>query len=98
MSLESATETLRTRVGEDSGLNATLKFDFGDDGKIFIDATVTPNTVSNDDTDAQCTVAVTLEDFNSMMAGDLAPTTAFMSGKLKVDGDMGVAMKLQNIM
>ncbi len=98
MSLESSTETIRSRVGDDSGLAATLKFDMGDGGVIHIDATANPNVVSNDDKDAQCTIGVTLEDLEAMLAGDLAPTTAFMSGKLKVDGDMGVAMKLQNIM
>ncbi len=98
MSLESVTNTIKERVGEDCGLGATLKFDLGDDGKVFIDATVVPNTVSNEDKDAQCTVGVTHDDFESMLAGDLAPTTAFMSGKLKVEGDMGVAMKLQSIM
>lgn len=98
MSLENVTNTIRERVGEDCGLAATLKFDLGDIGKVFVDATTVPNVVTNDDTDAQCTVGLTLEDFESMLAGDLAPTTAFMSGKLKVEGDMGVAMKLQNIM
>lgn len=98
MSLESVTEMITTRVGEDCGLGATLKFDFGDDGKLLIDATVVPNVVSNDDTDAGCTITVTLEDFDSMLDGDLAPTTAFMSGKIKVEGDMGVAMKLQSIL
>ncbi len=98
MSLESSTEALKSRVGEDAGLNATLKFDFGDDGKIFLDSTKVPNEVSNEDKEAQCTVQVALDDFEAMMAGDLAPTTAFMSGKLQVDGDMGVAMKLQGLM
>ncbi len=98
MSLDSATETIRNRVGEDCGLGATLKFDFGDDGVIFIDATTVPNAVSNDNQDAQCTIGVTLEDFGNMLSGDLAPTTAFMGGKLKVDGDMGVAMKLQSVL
>ena len=98
MSLENVTNTIRERVGEDCGLSATLKFDLGDVGQVFIDATVMPNTVSNEDIEAQCTVGLTLEDFSAMLAGDLAPTTACMSGKLKVEGDMGVAMKLQNLM
>lgn len=98
MSLENVTNTIRERVGEDCGLSATLKFDLGDVGQVFIDATVIPNTVSNEDIEAQCTVGLTLEDFGAMLAGELAPTTAFMSGKLKVEGDMGVAMKLQNLM
>ena len=98
MSLENVTNIIKERVGDDCGLASTLKFDLGDDGKIFIDATVVPNIVTNEDSDAQCTVGLTMEDFSAMMAGDLAPTTAFMSGKLRVEGDMGVAMKLQNLM
>ncbi len=98
MSIESSTETIKSRVGNDSGLAATLKFDFGDEGIIHIDATVTPNVVTNDNLEAQTTVKCTLADFEQMLAGDLAPTTAFMSGRLGIDGDMGVAMKLQSLM
>jgi putative sterol carrier protein len=98
MSLQSATETIKGRVGDDAGLGATLKFDMGDVGVIVIDGRATPNTVSNDDRDADCTIGVSLDDLEAMLAGDLAPTTAFMSGKLRVEGDMGVAMKLQSIM
>ena len=43
--LEEITEGMRDRVGEDSGLNATLKFDFGDDGVVFLDAESVPNVV-----------------------------------------------------
>jgi putative sterol carrier protein len=98
MSLETATETIKSRVGDDAGLGATLKFDMGDAGVIFIDGKASPNTVSNDNTDADCTVGLSMDDLEAMLAGDLAPTTAFMSGKLKVEGDMGVAMKLQSLM
>ncbi len=98
MSIESVTNTLKERVGTDAGLNATLKFDCGSDGVIFIDGKSKPSTVSNANSDADCTVGVSLEDLTAMMAGDLAPTTAFMAGKLNVSGDMGVAMKLQSLM
>ncbi|PRQ03803.1 SCP2 sterol-binding domain-containing protein [Enhygromyxa salina] len=98
MSLETVTETIKGRVGDDAGLGATLKFDMGTVGVVFIDGKAQPNTVSNDNKDADCTIGLSLEDLEAMMAGDLAPTTAFMAGKLKVDGDMGVAMKLQSIM
>lgn len=98
MSLEEVTKDIKKRVGDDAGLSATLKFDLGDDGVVFIDGKSTPNTVSNDDKDADCTVGLKMDDFKAMLAGDLAPTTAFMNGKLKVDGDMGVAMKLQSLM
>ncbi len=98
MSLQSATETIKGRVGDDAGLGASLKFDMGDAGVIFIDGKAKPNTVSNENNPADCTVGLALDDLESMLAGDLAPTTAFMSGKLRVEGDMGVAMKLQSLM
>ena len=56
MSLESCTQAIRTKVGADSGLDATLKFDMGDDGVIVIDGKSTPNTVSNTSVDTDCTV------------------------------------------
>ncbi len=98
MSLEQVTEGMRERVGEESGLGGTLKFNFGDIGVIYIDAAATPNTVSNEDIDADCTISMTLEDFMSMVNGELDGTTAFMMGKLKVAGDMGIAMKLQSVL
>lgn len=97
MSLESLTDGVRQRVGDDSGLGATVKFDFGDDGVIFVDATVTPNVISNDDNDAQCTIAMSMSDFEEMASGELDATTAFMMGKLKVEGDMSIAMKLSSV-
>ena len=97
MNLEACTQTIRTKVGADSGLAATLKFDCGADGVIRIDGVSTPNTVSNDNTDADCTVGITLENLNALLSGDLEPTTGFMAGKLKVSGDMGVAMRLQRV-
>lgn len=97
MNLEACTEAIRSKVGSDSGLAATLKFDCGADGVIYIDAKSTPNTVSNNTGDAQCTVGISLEDLNAMLSGDLEPTTGFMMGKLKVTGDMSVAMRLQRV-
>lgn len=97
MNLEACTEAVRTKVGADSGLGATLKFDCGTDGVIYIDGKSTPNTVSNDDTDAECTVGITLDNLNAMLAGELEPATGFMMGKLKVTGDMSVAMRLQRV-
>ena len=49
-------------------------------------------------TDARCTVTCADADFLSIITGKLSPTMAFMSGKIKVQGDMGLAMKLQQIL
>ena len=97
MSLATVTEAIRAKVGTDSGLNASVKFDCGDDGVIFVDGKSTPNTVTNDDGDADCKVAITMDNLQAMLDGDLDPATGFMSGKLKVSGDMSVAMRLQRV-
>lgn len=97
MDMNACTEALRAKVGADCGLNATLKFDCGADGVVVIDAKSVPNSVSNQDTEADCTVAITLENLAALMSGELEPATGFMMGKFKVSGDMSVAMKLQRL-
>ena len=97
MDMQSCTEALRAKVGDASGLNATLKFDCGADGVAYIDGKSVPNTVSNDDKEADCTVAISLGNLAALMSGELEPATGFMMGKFKVSGDMSVAMKLQRV-
>ncbi len=97
MDMQACTDALRSKVGAASGLNATLKFDCGADGVAYIDGKSTPNTVSNEDKEADCTVAITLENLASLMTGELEPATGFMMGRFKVSGDMSVAMKLQRV-
>jgi len=45
----------------------------------------------------QCTVSMASGDFTAMVEGKLNPTAAFMTGKLRIKGDMGLAMRLQSI-
>ncbi len=97
MSLESTTQTIKDKVGEDCGLGSTLKFDLGDDGVIHLDASTVPNVVTNEDKDAECTVKLSLEDLEAMMSGQLDPMAAFGLGKLQLEGDMSVAMKLGSL-
>ena len=84
-------------MGDASGLNATLKFDCGADGVAYLDGRSVPNSVSNEDKDADCTIAITLENLAALLSGELEPTTGFMTGKFKVSGDMSVALKLQRV-
>lgn len=97
MDLQACTTAIRTKVGDNSGLNATLKFDCGDEGVVFVDALASPNTVSNDNKEASCTISISLENLGALLNGQLNPMNGFMAGKLKVSGDMGVAMRLQTV-
>ncbi|HEY0052190.1 MAG TPA: SCP2 sterol-binding domain-containing protein [Caulobacteraceae bacterium] len=92
--LAQVTETIRSRVGENSGLGKTVKLDFGDEGKIFIDGASAPNTVTNDDGPADAVVSISWDDFLALSAGQLDPMMAFMQGKMKIQGDMMLAQRL----
>ena len=97
MEMQEITEALRAKVGESSGLNATLKFDCGDDGVAYVDGRSLPNAVHNDNLDADCTITISLANLAALLSGELEPATGFMTGRFRVAGDMGVAMKLQRI-
>ena len=74
----------------------TVKLDFGDDGTIMLDGV--GNTVTEDDGAADTTIKITWDDWQAMADGQLDGMTAFMTGKLKVEGDMSNAMQLQGML
>lgn len=92
--LQEITDVMAKAVGADSGQGKTLKFDFKGDGFIHIDG----GSVTNNDSPADCTIVISKDDFEQMADGKLDPTMAFMQGKIKINGDMSVAMKLQPIL
>ncbi len=98
MSLEKITDEIRGRVGAHSPISAIIKFDFGEDGVVRIDGKSSPTVVDNADTEADCTVKTSMENFIKIAEGDLNPQMAFMTGKLRVEGDMSLAMQLGSIL
>ena len=93
MTLDDATQAMKTLFeGKDSGLGRTLKMDFGADGVVFIDAKRAPNSVSNENLDADTTMNISLENFGRLRSGELQGQQAFMTGALKVEGDLMGAM------
>ncbi len=96
MNIESLLSLVQEKAASAGSLGNSIKFDFGDQ-KLFLDGTGPQNQVSTEDKDADCTVEVSMENFQSLMSGDLNPMAAVMSGQVKIKGDMGVAMKLQSL-
>jgi putative sterol carrier protein len=98
LTLQNIIDGLQEKIGEDCGLGAVVKFDFGDQGSVILDASQVPNIVSTEGADPDCTMIISVEDFMAMAEGSLDGVAAFMTGKLKVQGEMGLAMKLGAIL
>ena len=98
MTIEEITSVIRSAAQNADSLGATVKFDFGDEGKIHIDGTGDEAVITNEDKEADCVLIMDTATYEKLQSGDLNAMMAVMSGKVKIKGDMGIAMKLQNYM
>jgi putative sterol carrier protein len=73
-----------------------VKLDFGSEGVILLDGA--GKQVAEEDGDADTTIKVDWNDWEQMASGQLDGMTAFMTGKLKIEGDMSNAMQLQGVL
>ena len=92
-------EELPSRVTPDriEGMNNTYVFDIEGAGAWTVAIADGAVTVTEGAGDSDCTFATSEENFEKIVAGEQNPTTAYMTGKLKIKGDMGAAMKLQKL-
>ena len=86
--IEAAVAAMRGRMS--GGFDGSAKFVIDGEGAIMLDA----GGVRAADEPAQVTLTADVDTFRAILEGSLNPTSAFMSGKLAVDGDMGAAMRL----
>ena len=96
MTLAELTAKANEAVSAGGGFAKKVKFDFGDAGKLFINGA--DGLADNSDSAADATIKVNWDDFTKISSGAMDATMAFMQGKLKVEGDMSVAMQLQSLM
>ncbi|HEV8407278.1 MAG TPA: SCP2 sterol-binding domain-containing protein [Sphingomicrobium sp.] len=73
-----------------------VKIDFGEQGKVMLDGAA--QRVSEDDGAADTTIKIGWDDWQQLASGQLDGMTAFMMGKLRVEGDMSNAMQLQGVL
>jgi putative sterol carrier protein len=99
MSAKEFFESLPGRVESSkiAGMTNSYLFDIEGAGKWKVDVRDGAVTVTEGAGDGDVTLSMTEENFQKMIGRELNPTTAYMSGKLKVKGDMGAAMKLQKL-
>ena len=97
MNLSKITEKIKTLSLENPGsIESTIKFVLSD-GSVLIDDTVSPPLISNDDKEADCTITISNEDFEKILNKEMSSMSAFMSGKMKIGGEMQLAMKLSSM-
>lgn len=94
MTLDEIVTRLRQKAVYAKDFNAKALFDFGDDGCIHVDATRNPPEISTGNQDADVTLVTSMETFSKILSGESDPNIAFMMGKLKIRGSMGLALKL----
>lgn len=91
--LEKAAAALNEKLSG-GAFNASAKFAIADLGSIILDS----DGARVADEEADVTLSADADTFEQILSGELNPTGAFMSGKLSVDGDMGIAMQLASVL
>jgi putative sterol carrier protein len=86
--IDAAVKALAERLG--GGFDGRAKFVIEGEGALMLDE----DGVRAGDEEAEVTLTADADTFRAILDGDMNPTSAFMTGKLSVDGDMGLAMKL----
>ena len=99
MSAREFFETLESRVdtSKTAGMNNSYLFDIDGAGTWRVDVQDGSVNVTEGGEGADVVIATSEETFEKMVSGEQNPTSAYMTGKLKVKGDMGAAMKLQKL-
>lgn len=92
--LDRLTARVRERVDCEDAFGFRVRLDVVEHGTILVDGSEYPMTVSNDDGEAATVLRVSGNDLLAMLDGRLSPLTAFMLGRVQVEGDLGKAMQL----
>ena len=87
----------RADPAKTAGMTNSYVFDIEGAGQWMVDVDDGTVTVTEGGGDADVTISTSQETFEKIVAGEQNPTSAYMTGKLKIKGDMGAAMKLQKL-
>jgi putative sterol carrier protein len=88
-----AVAALNERLGG-GGIEGTVRIVIEDEGSLIVDEA----GVRAGDGEADCTLTASADTVGDMLRGALDPTSAFMGGRLIIDGDMGLAMRLASLL
>ena len=87
----------RADAAKTAGMNNSYLFDIEGEGQWLVTVADGNVSVAEGGGEADATISTNAETFEKIVDGEQNPTTAYMTGKLKIKGDMGAAMKLQKL-
>ena len=92
-------EELKTKIdpSRTAGQRASYRFDVAGAGNWHVDIDDGDVQITESDADADCVIETSEENFMRIVRGQQSPTTAYMTGKVKVKGDVGLAMRLRDL-
>jgi putative sterol carrier protein len=92
--IEAAVSAISEKIS--GGFDGSAKFVIEGEGAVIVDGAGV--RAAEDGDEADVTMTADADTFQDILSGELNPTSAFMTGKLKLDGDMGTAMKLGSVL
>ena len=98
MSHEDILQALKARLNDFAGFGYRVAFDMGDDGTVAVDGTQNPPVLEEEAGEPACTIRLSADNMEKLMTGGLNPMMAYTLGKLKIEGSMGVAMKVASLL
>lgn len=98
MSTETVATEVRSHLMQFAGLDYKVKFVLDEGGVLLLDGTTIPPTLLEEDGDADCVISISEDNALKLMNGQLNSMLAYTMGKLKIDGSVGVAMKLASML
>ena len=84
-------------VNKQTAFGFNVRFDVDGTENIYVHGASDPIQVSNDSDPADTVFKVNAKDLMAMLDGELSPMSAYITGKMKIEGDMGKAMQLSSI-
>ncbi len=98
MSRADIVQALSARLGDFAGFGYRVAFDLGEAGIVAVDGTQNPPALHDEAGEAACTIRLSAADMAKLITGGLNPMMAYTLGKLKIEGSMGVAMKVASLL
>jgi putative sterol carrier protein len=92
--LVKALQALREKTDGES-FDGSVRFDVADHGALRVDG---EGAREDDGSPADCTISADIETFRALFEGEISPTGAYMTGRIRIEGDMGVAMRAASLL